>query len=197
MQSYPAARRWRRASQALFLALFVLLLALPKPRIGFLQLDPLLAVSNALGTRTLYRGLLWSLAVLIPTLFFGRFFCGWVCPLGTLNHWASRGRPARRVASNRYRRWQALKYYLLVTLLTAALLGSALVGLFDPLALLARSLAVSILPSLGYAIRQPRFEQGFLLGALLIAILALNVRWTRFWCRALCPLGALLGAASR
>jgi hypothetical protein len=28
-----------------------------------------------------------------------------------------------------------------------------------------------------------------------IAILALNLRITRFWCRALCPLGALLGLA--
>ena len=34
----------------------------------------------------LYRGLLWSLVVLIPTLFLGRFFCGWVCPMGTLHH---------------------------------------------------------------------------------------------------------------
>ena len=30
-----------------------------------------------------------------------------------------------------------------------------------------------------------------------MALLAANLRVTRFWCRALCPLGALLGAASR
>jgi ferredoxin len=45
--------------------------------------------------------------------------------------------------------------------------------------------------------KQPYFRQGFFLGLLFIAILALNLRITRFWCRALCPLGALLGWMSR
>ena len=30
-----------------------------------------------------------------------------------------------------------------------------------------------------------------------LALLLMNLRITRFWCRALCPLGALLGVASR
>src|ERR1039458_7811459 len=90
----------RRLSQILFLLLFLLLLLkteyrgslravpgdvrLPYPVGFFLQLDPLAAIATALSSRTLYRGLLWSLAILIPTLFLGRFFCGWICPLGTL-----------------------------------------------------------------------------------------------------------------
>ncbi len=45
--------------------------------------------------------------------------------------------------------------------------------------------------------KQPYFRQGFFLGLLFLAILALNLRITRFWCRALCPLGALLGWMSR
>ena len=45
--------------------------------------------------------------------------------------------------------------------------------------------------------RQPHFRQGFFLGVVFIALLALNLRVTRFWCRALCPLGALLGLVSR
>ena len=36
-----------------------------------------------------------------------------------------------------------------------------------------------------------------MLGILFIAILAASLRVTRFWCRAICPLGALLGAVSR
>ena len=44
----------------------------------------------------------------------------------------------------------------------------------------------------------PRFYQGaFLLGALLILIAALNLWRPRFFCRNLCPLGALLGLFSR
>ena len=230
--------RLRRLSQTLFLGLFVVLLwktelrrsfqagevefRLPYPVRVFLETDPLVAIANALATRALYRGLLWSLAILIPTLFLGRFFCGWICPLGTLNHLVGNLRSEkksgqRRIASNRYKPWQAFKYYLLFALLVAAFLGGALVGIFDPIALTVRSLALSILPAWNYALKallgpghghsflpavllsfkQAYFRQGFLLGVILIVILALNLRITRFWCRAVCPLGALLGLASR
>ncbi len=243
--------RLRRLSQVAFLAAFVFLLArtefrgslrttpvgarLPWPVSIFLEADPLVAVSNALSTGALYRGLLWSLAVLLPTLLLGRVFCGWVCPLGTLNHfvgsWKSdKKRGARLIESNRYKTWQALKYYLLAAGLVAAVCGSLVIGLFDPISLTARSLGLSILPSIDYAVsrvldgiyssgipplrlaadgvqlllqalvlgvRQPTFRQAVLFGGLLVAILAINLRVTRFWCRALCPLGALLGLASR
>jgi ferredoxin len=45
--------------------------------------------------------------------------------------------------------------------------------------------------------KQPYFRQGIYLGLIFIFILALNLRVTRFWCRAICPLGAFLGVVSR
>lgn len=241
----------RRISQIVFLALFLCLLfqtefrgsfhtfqgdpRLPYPVRWFLELDPLIALGSALASHALYRGLLWSLAILIPTLFLGRFFCGWICPLGTVHHWISGFRSksklgARRIESNRYQRWQELKYYLLGALLVAALLGSGIYGLLDPISLLVRSLAMALLPAANYAVNstvdalsrtgwkalwyvgaalhfflkdtllnfsQPYFRQGVSIGLIFAAILILNLRYTRFWCRALCPLGALLGVASR
>lgn len=204
-------RRLRRLSQIVFLLLFVVLLCRtgdpfrPAVRL-FLESDPFASAVNALATHALYRGLLWSLAILIPTLFLGRFFCGWVCPLGTLHHLASSIRSRsksgrRRIESNRYQPWQALKYYLLVALLATAAAGSAVAGLFDPISLTVRSFALSLLPAWNYALglgyRGPHFRQAFLTAAILIALLALNLRVTRFWCRALCPLGALMGLAAR
>ena len=245
-------RKLRRASQILFLGLFFLhlfktefrgslhsapgdiRLPIPYPAI-FLQSDPLIAISNALSSHALYHGLLWSLTILIPTFILGRFFCGWICPLGTLNHffssWKSeRKRGPERLERNRYKRWQALKYYVLIAVLVAALLGSGIVGIFDPISLLIRSLTLSVLPGLNLAFnalfdalyrtqvsalqllgeglrilfsqillsfKQPYFRQGFLLGLIFLSIMALNLRITRFWCRALCPLGALLGVLSR
>lgn len=43
----------------------------------------------------------------------------------------------------------------------------------------------------------PRFEQGLLIGVLFLGLLALNWVEPRFWCRHLCPLGALLGLGAR
>ena len=241
----------RRLSQIVFLALFLLLLfktefrgsfkavtgdiRLPYPVSIFLQADPLASISNVLSTRALYKGLLWSLVIIIPTFFLGRFFCGWICPLGTLNHffssWKSeRKRGLQRIALNRYQRWQTLKYYILVAVLVAAVFGSSILGIMDPISLTVRSLGLSILPGINYAFnalfdalyrtevsalrftadalhfllkdlvlsfKQPYFRQGFALGLIFLAIMVLNLRVTRFWCRALCPLGALLGILSR
>jgi len=186
---------------------------LPFPVRLLLDFDPLAAIANGLATRSLYQGLLWSLSILIPTLFLGRFFCGWMCPLGTVNHFFGNLRSEKKrglagIAANRYKRWHSLKYYLLIAFLATAFFGGAVVGIMDPLVLLVRTLALSILPALNYALvallhvsvfsfRQPHFRQGFVLGLLFLAIMALNLRITRFWCRALCPLGALLGLVSR
>lgn len=244
--------RLRRFSQILFFGLFLLHLLnteyrgslkavsgdirLPIPYPGiFLLSDPLVALLNALSTRALYEGLLWSLTILIPTLFLGRFFCGWICPLGTLNHFFSNWKSEKKrglqlIETNRYKGWQRTKYYILVVLLVASLFGVTTLALMDPISLLIRSLTTSVLPALNLAsnsllnslygsnssflaamghllqavlsatilsFKQPHFRQGFFLGLILILLLALNLRVTRFWCRALCPLGALLGTLSR
>jgi len=242
--------RLRKISQVFFLLLFLWLLLftslslfpggtteiqLRAPVRLYFEWDPLVALVNALAGHALYRGLIWCLVILLPTLFFGRFFCGWVCPMGTLQHFvgnmpseAKRGK--QRIESNRYKRWQTIKYVVLITGLVAALFGSAAIGWLDPFSLLVRSFGLSILPAINAAaravltpletshiaaikttgqtlhtilhytvldLRQPHYAQGLVLGILFIAILAVSLRVTRLWCRAICPLGALLGAVSR
>ena len=247
--SFPSATRLRTLSQIFFFCLFLFLLLrtdfhpsgasgdlhLTSPVALFFQIDPLVAISNALSSRALYRGLLWSLLILLPTFFFGRFFCGWICPMGSVNHFFSSlksesKRGKQLIESNRYKKWQATKYYILFAVLVAGLFGTGLVGWLDPFSFLTRSLGLSILPGLDYlansalsavetshlavipflasivhmllnytvlSLKQPHFRQGVFLGLLLVFILALNLRVSRFFCRALCPLGALLGLVSR
>jgi len=241
---------WRRISQIFFLLLFLALLIFTslRPTPGatgdihlrapvrlFFELDPLVALVNALASHALYRGLLLSLLILVPTLFLGRFFCGWICPMGTLQHFvgnlpseAKRGK--QRIDSNRYKRWQTGKYGILLAGLVAAVFGSAAIGWLDPFSLLVRSFGLSLLPAFNSAVRaglaplehshiaaikatgetlhtilqftvldfrQQHFAQGLMLGVLFLAILLASLRITRLWCRAICPLGALLGAVSR
>ncbi len=225
----------RIISQTVFGLLFVFLFGVTwLGRLGgypislFLELDPLVSVATALSTGTVYRNLAWGLWVLIPTLFLGRAFCGWVCPFGSLHHFWGWLFDTRRfhddVSVNRYRTWYRLKYILLVALLCAAALGALQTGLIDPLALLARSTAAAVAPAwdalvtaLGEAfaargwpsawtqmvafkpgVEQLREQQGaWLVGAILLALVGLNLVVPRFFCRALCPLGALLGVLSR
>jgi polyferredoxin len=200
----------------------------------FLEADPLVSVSTMLATRSLYAGLAWSLILIGLTVVLGRFFCGWICPLGTLNHLVSYIRPsrvgARRVQANLTRPYQWFKYYLLIALLVAAFFTTLQIGLLDPICFLTRSMSMAVLPAVNYAVRgtldamdatdvswlkaaadagyamfdgsllaarQGFFHWAWVIGAIFILVMLLNRYITRFWCRALCPLGALLGVFSR
>ncbi|UCD63644.1 MAG: 4Fe-4S binding protein [Candidatus Zixiibacteriota bacterium] len=247
-------RNLRRASQVVFFLIFLFLILkttfevsfnpadpteirLPYPVSIALEFDPLVALATILSSGTLYKGLLWSLVILIPTIFLGRFFCGWVCPMGSLNHWVSeipserlRRKGAKKIESNRYKKYQRIKYYILLVFLGASALGTLQIGLLDPLALLARSVGTVVLPmihataegllgwvkGLGWpplgnaaqkaydlvapallTYRQAFFHTILTIGTLFLIILVLNRLFTRFWCRGICPLGALLAIFSR
>jgi polyferredoxin len=163
---------FRRASQIFFLLVFLALLVFTGLRSSsdssdlhmrapvrlFFEWDPLVAVANALASHALYRGLLWCLVILVPTLFLGRFFCGWICPMGTLQHWfgsmpSESKRGKQRIESNRYKRWQTLKYVVLIAGLVAAAFGSMAIGWLDPFSLLVRSVGLSLLPAFNFAAR--------------------------------------------
>lgn len=172
----------------------------------FHEMNPLTAIAGFLSSGTFYKGLLWSLAIIVLTLFLGRFFCSWICPLGILNQFMSwffnRRKPLQDYEINRYRPIYRLKYYLLAALLMLALFGSLQIGLLDPIALMARSFTASVLPAANQAgagiyLNQPVFHGGALIASILLAIILANRFLTRFWCRVLCPLGALLGLLSR
>ncbi len=127
---------------------------------GFLLADPYVAAMTLLATRTVYRGLLWSLGVLALTLVFGRVFCGWICPFGTLHHFTAwlfpsrYGKGSRRVDSNRtHPVRQRVKYYLLYASLAAALAGSAIGGLLDPICISVRAIGLAVVPFVHYVAR--------------------------------------------
>jgi polyferredoxin len=256
LEARPIIRRlvWaRRIAQFGFLALFLWLLfetgfrgsfaatdepiRAPYPVEAFLLANPFVALMTLLSTHTVYRGLLWSVAIVALTLLFGRVFCGWICPFGTLHHFfawifpSRYGKGKERIEQNKtHTVRQRLKYYLLYGFLGASVTGSAIGGMFDPICIAVRSIGLGVMPVMQYATnfttgalattnvravqqssdavadfmaesvwqsKQFYFHETWFIGILLVAVLFMNRFIPRFWCRVLCPLGALLGIFSR
>ncbi len=206
----------RRISQIFFLAVFLWFCITATlganwwqlrgwPINWILDLDPLTALATALATGTLYATLTWALVTTLLTLFVGRFFCGFACPLGTISQFTGwlgrRGLGlAGRVEANRYRRPQAWKYYFLAFLLALAFMGSVQTGIIDPLPLLHRSVNLALVPLAdpGVLSDEPRlYASVWLIGVVFLGVVGLNLALPRFFCRFLCPLGALFGLLSR
>lgn len=129
---------------------------LPLPVEAFLLADPFVAAMTFLSTHTIYRGLLWSLGIVLLTLLFGRVFCGWICPFGTLHHFfgwifpSRYGKGNKRVEANKTHGRQRAKYYLMYAFLAAAACGSAIGGLFDPICVAVRAIGLAVIPAIQY-----------------------------------------------
>jgi polyferredoxin/formate hydrogenlyase subunit 6/NADH:ubiquinone oxidoreductase subunit I len=248
--------RLRRISQALFLcfSLFLLIesrlpqdiyvdyslafssnqdLRLNLPVTFFFRLDPLVTISSLLSDHHLIKGFLWGIGVLGLTLLLGRIFCGFICPFGTIHHLVGGLKPSlkgdRMIQANRKTAAQKIKYFVLISVLVAAVVGLNAAGVMDPIAFLFRSVALAILPGLGGGLRsvfdamaasdikiinlvsygaevllspifgysRQAYQIAWFIGIVFLLILFLNRIRPRFWCRNLCPLGALLGICSR
>jgi polyferredoxin len=241
----------------------------------FLELDPLVGLAVLLATHTLYAGLLWGVVTVVLTLVLGRFFCGWVCPMGTLQQFVGymgqrRLKRSKQVHCRQPHKVQLLKYWFLIFLLSSAatellghLLGAASrnpflyaflavglcifawvlkslevlpvksatiimagavialgglwrwqfprahwlstslqTGLLDPIPFIHRAVNLVLLPladkPLHITATVPRlYEASGLIGFLFATVVLLCLRLPRFYCRFICPLGALLGLLSR
>ena len=177
----------------------------------FLWLDPLAAIGTALTTHTLYRPLLWALATIVLTIILGRFFCGWLCPFGAIHQFvgylANRKKTtAQKIRLNKYRKAQSIKYFILIVLLFMAAFPSIAAtlqtGLLDPIPLGVRSFNLLLLPifdrSVSFVSVSARFYEGaWLIMVVFLTAVLLNLVIPRFYCRFVCPLGALFGVISR
>lgn len=242
-----ALPRWvRRVVQVGFLLLFLWMAAAawaPAEQSpgdwlkAFFLADPLLLVLTGIAARNAPTILLWSLITVAVTALFGRIFCGWICPLGTvysLAGWAFDKVQSRAKRRDAYSGWQKAKYYLLVGALAMALFGGHWVAIFDPLVLLYRTAVTAIYPAFQWGVEQTAhsvFQADPHLGPLhltsltepvyqffrdhvfaapkqaffgagvvwlvFVLMAAANAYRRRFWCRYLCPLGAMLGLLAR
>ncbi len=191
----------RRAVQLAFVALFVVMAWAasypPSKTLSenlFLRVDPLAALAAARWSGVwLYLLPAWILLGL--TLVSGRFFCGWICPLGSALEMVpsldnrrgkklSRLRPKDvfgRVLGKGSRRLR-MKYVLLGILIPLLLVGINALWIFDPLVIANRAVIFVLLGSVPVI---------FIALVVLAALVG-----PRFWCQEMCPFGACLSAVS-
>ena len=225
---------FRIISQIFFFLLFLYLLLETrfsgKDYIGtverYFHFDPLLGLSTLISSREFYRPFLLALITVILTVLFGRYVCGWICPLGAVHQFFSYifKKAKLHIPKLEGRRLLHLKYGILVLVLAASVFTLDLTGFLDPLSLLYRSFAIAVLPAfavsgeavlpavngaglssiadrLGQSLQtlaiNATFQQGLFIGLLFLGVVLLNRFRERFWCRYLCPAGALLAVLGR
>jgi len=200
---YANAKKWIRTRQVVqvgLLAVFALLfittsraLQLPINLSNlFSRFDPLQAIMSIIASREMLPLYIPAIVTIVGTLVLGRVWCGWICPLGAiLELFGPRG-------TRKMQAWfRGIKYGLLIMLFVMALFGSLAFMWLDPITILVRGVAdpVSVVLSI---VEVPGFKVGTLLSMLmLVLVLGLNFIEKRFWCRYLCPLGALIGLGSK
>lgn len=220
-----------RISQLIFLAIFIILFVNTEYRgkdeisaaiNSFFRANPLVTISYILAVKAVNILLIPGIMMILASAILGRFFCGWICPLGTIIDLTTvkirKSTPVKFLKGR-------FKYYLLFTLLAAALFNVNIAGVFDPIAILVRALTFFLYPLLGYAVRsgwtglytalgekrdyldplfaflrdyilpfrETFYPLAFLSLIFFMGILFLERYERRNWCKNLCPLGTLLG----
>lgn len=149
------SHRIRRAVQILGFVLFLYLLLGTRQEVKtvvphdlFFVLDPLTGIASMLGGRTwIVPMVIGGIAFFAVALFFGRAWCGWLCPMGTVLDWIpSRVLEKKSLKSPGF--WRFSRYVLLMIIIFAAVAGRSTLIVLDPLTLLSRSLTSVLLPLL-------------------------------------------------
>jgi polyferredoxin len=204
----------------LWLAAFPLTTAVPVD--AYLWMDPLIFAGAGLSARQAMPFVFVPMLILGLTVVLGRFFCGMLCPMGITIDVADKFiRPqVKDPAKKPPEALKQLKYQVLMFILGAALLGVSLVFLLSPLSLITRFYGLIIYPalcllgdtamtavrplashfditSLAYAVMpRPRFNLQWITLLFFIVIFGLALYSPRFWCRYLCPSGAVFALIS-
>lgn len=219
----PKALWMRRVTQALFFIFFTYLIYITAypldsqiPVDVLLRFDPLIALVTFLTGHAVITKMLWAFLLLAAVVIIGNFFCGWVCPLGALLDVSD------FIIYRRNRNTKAdicrsrAKYYILAVVVGASLFSYQLLYLLDPLSLITRTAVISFFPPIIYLINLgrhllhqispstmlsdiplPIFKVNLFIFSLFLLIILAGLIRRRFWCRYLCPLGALLSLSSR
>jgi ferredoxin-type protein NapH len=179
----PARRRWAESSQGTIWSARLF---------GMRFSDPLAGAEMLVSARTLSAPMLWSLLIpVLVTVALGRVFCGWICPMNTLLEAVDKLRRLLRLVEIRERdvRFSLKNKYLVlaVVLGLVGLTGVPCIAMFYPPATMSREMHLMV------------FGSTIGIGSYLILVICaielfVSKRW---WCRYICPGGALYSLLGR
>lgn len=157
-----------------------------------------LAVIRQSFSANLLPQILEVLAVIPVTIVLGRFFCGWMCGFGSFTdfiylifHRAFRKK--HRISGKADAWMKYIKYGILLILVVAVwTFNAALFSTASPWDVFGMLAAVGKAPDFSYVIAN--LTAGFIL---FLAITGVSAVYERFFCRYLCPLGAVFSLVSR
>lgn len=159
-----SVRRWINARKTVQAAAFLLFLGLFVASAQgvvrtnwinlFMRLDPLIGLTHILSSHILLASASLALIVVVLTILFGRAWCGWICPLGTVLDLFQPRHRNQMAAFNAPKDsgWRKLKHALLIAILVAAFFGNLTLLIFDPITILYRTLTTSLWPALDQAV---------------------------------------------
>ncbi len=164
----------------------------------FLAIDPLVAISTAIAARTWVWSLTFAAVMLATGFIVPRGFCGYICPLGTLIDlfdWAV-GKRVKKFRVEKDGWWVNLKYYLLAGTIVASMFGVLLSGFVAAIPIITRGLLFTVAPVQSGVARGwylvPPMNAGHIVSIVLfVAVLAMGLWRPRFWCKYVCPSGAV------
>ncbi len=213
-------QRWTQTvTLSLFLVLLVFSVAGLLPFFSkdfFLRLDPSIALITTVSARVILLGVLPVVIVVLLSIWMGRFFCGHICPMGTTLDVSDRLFGTSYKKQKKLGRFRPLKYLVLAYLLTGSLFGVSYVFLASPLSLITRFYGLVIYPVItflgngGHQLAMPlwekldinallffqipsnRYATQFFIFLFFSLLFVLPGFTPRFWCRYICPAGAIL-----
>ncbi|MFH1846489.1 MAG: 4Fe-4S binding protein [Candidatus Omnitrophota bacterium] len=150
--------------------------------------NPNIIIFTSISSRIFLPGLIFSGLMLLLTLILGRFFCGWICPLGTVLDLTGALNKRRIILKDSVnKKLRKIKFLLLTVIFIYAIFGINIAWFFDPLGILARVLFVW----------QMLTRTTIMTIGLFLIIVSTAFFFSRLWCRSLCPLGAIYSIFAR
>jgi len=193
----------------------------------FFRLDPMAGAAAMLAGRQWIAPLALGMLTIVSVLALGRAWCGWLCPLGTLLDWTRLrpAHKEQRDLPTAWRKTKYFLLFAIIiaavfgnlTLLVLDPLSllfrtiSSVVlpgvgGLINATETTLYNVAWLQVPVERFdevildsplSLEQPFYLPNLAPALFFVGVLSLNVVRPRFWCRYLCPLGALLGLIAK